>query len=256
VTIVLGRDFFNSVVVSIDWRRSSLHIHPPATFTPAADATALTLHRKGPFNTIPVSVAGAPPIEALFDLGNDGALSLPRSYWGTRPEFQQLRWAEWRRGGVGGLKLARSVILPQVALGGRTFEAVPATLSDASNDDDPTQMANVGIQFLKQFRVDFDLGHDRVFLAPRPDAPGFEHDRSGARFDLAGDRLKAVFVAPGSPAAKAGLKEGDEIISVDGVKVDRKFYDRADWARGAAGRAVVLQRSDGSVVKLTLADYY
>ena len=256
MSVVLGRDFFNSAVVSIDWAKGNFQVHAPAAFHPSPNATALTLARKGPFNTIPVSVAGGQPVEALFDLGSDGALGLPRSYWEERPDLGKLRSAEWRRGGVGGLKPARWVTVPNVQLGGRTFDAVPTLLSEAGDDDDPTQMANAGIQFLKQFNVDLDLGHDRIFLSPRADAPGFEHDRSGARFELAGDRLKATYVSPQGPAAVAGLKVGDEIVAIDGVKVDGKFYDRADWTRGAAGRAVTLQRSDGTTVKLTLADYY
>jgi membrane-associated protease RseP (regulator of RpoE activity) len=129
-------------------------------------------------------------------------------------------------------------------------------LSDAGNDDDPTQMANLGIQFLKQFNVDLDLGHDRVFLAPRADVPGFDRDRSGARFDLEGDKLKAVFVSPHSPAADAGLKMGDEVVAVDGAKIDASLYARSDWTRGPAGRIVTLKRTDGTTLKITLADYY
>jgi len=256
MTVVLGRDFFNSAVVSIDWAASRLTIRDPAHFAPVRGAAALTLTRKGPFNTIPISVAGARPIEALFDLGSDGALDLPPTYWRTRADIANLPWAEIRRGGVGGLTPARGVTMPEVTLAGRRFKAVPTMLSDSGNDDDPTQMANVGIQFLKQFKVDLDLGHNRVYLAPRADAPGFDRDRSGARFDLAGDRLKAVFVSPNSPAAQAGLRTGDEIVAVDGRKVDQNFYQRTDWSHGAAGRTVKLQRADGSIVKVTLADYY
>jgi predicted aspartyl protease len=256
MTVVLGRDFFNSAVISIDWAESALQIHAPAAFAASGNSVALTLTRKGPFNTIPVSVAGGTPIEALFDLGSDGALDLPRSYWGTRPELANLRWAEMRRGGVGGLTPARGVTMPEVSLAGRKFKSVPTLLSDAGNDDDPTQMANVGIQFLKQFKVDLDLGRDRVFLAPRIDPPGFDRDRSGARFDLVGDRLKAAFVSPHGPAAQAGLKTGDEIVAVDGLKVGADFYQHRDWTRGPGGQTVTLERVDGSIVKIALADYF
>jgi predicted aspartyl protease len=256
MTAVLGRDFFNSAVVSIDWTARTLRVRQPASFTPSPDAVAVSLARKGPFNTISVSVAGGKPIEALFDLGSDGALGLPRTYWSTRPDIASLRWAEIRRGGVGGLTPARAVTMPEVSLAGRTFRAVPTMLSDAGNDDDPTQMANLGIQFLKQFNVDLDLGHDRVFLAPRADVPGFDRDRSGARFDLEGDKLKAVFVSPHSPAADAGLKMGDEVVAVDGAKIDASLYARSDWTRGPAGRIVTLKRTDGTTLKITLADYY
>jgi len=117
-------------------------------------------------------------------------------------------------------------------------------------------MANVGIGLLKQFHVDLDLGRDRIYLAPRNDPPPFDRDRSGTRLDLVGDRLKIAFISPQGPARAAGLKEGDEIVAVDGQKVTSDYFSRSDWTRGPAGKAVTLERSDGSRVTLTLQDYY
>jgi len=256
LTIVLGRDFFDSAVVSIDWANNRLQIRRPQEFTPAADAVSLTLTRKGPFNTIPVSVAGASPIEALLDLGNGGTLILPPTYWSARPELASLRSAQARVGGVGGMSAARAVIMPSVSLAGQTFANVPAVLSTVGNDHDATQMANVGVGLLKQFKVDLDLGRNRIYLAPRADRPPFERDRAGIGFDLSGDRLKVAFVSSGSPAEAAGLKVGDEVVAVDGRRVTRDYFRSPDWTRGPAGKSVTLERADGTQVTLTLQDYY
>jgi hypothetical protein len=254
--VILGREFFDSAVVSIDWAAKRMQVSSHAAFRPGAAATPLSLARIGPFNTIPVSVAGGEPIRALLDLGNGGNLVLPRTYWGGRPELAGLRYAESRMGGVGGLHAARSALVPQVSLAGRTFTAVPAVLSEGGNNHEPEKMANVGIGLLKQFKVDLDLGRDRIYLTPRTDAPAFDRDRSGARLELVGDRLKVDFVSPRSPAASAGLKPGDEIVAVDGRPVTRDYYRSADWTRGAPGSEVGLQRADGSRVTVTLNDYY
>lgn len=256
ISVIVGRDFFNSAVISIDWASKQLKISAPDAFKPAADATAVDLAKKGPFNTIPISIAGAPPIEALLDLGNGNPLVLPKTYWDIRPELTALRTAGSRIGGVGGMHAARAAIIPQVKLAGTTIAAVPAVLSEAGNDEEPTQMANVGIGLLKQFKVDLDLGRDRVYLTPRADKPSFVRDRAGVRFDLAGDRLKTSFVSPEGPAAAAGLKPGDEITAVDGRAVNADYYSHADWTNGPAGTSVGLTRADGSQVTITLADYY
>src|SRR6185503_21283967 len=87
------------------------------------------------------------------------------------------------------------VTMPQVTLAGQTFAGVPAVLADSGNDKEATQMANVGIGLLKQFGVDLDLGNNRIFLTPRNDAPPFERDRAGARFDLAGPAQGGVRLA-------------------------------------------------------------
>jgi hypothetical protein len=256
ITAIFGRDFFNSAVISIDWAGKRLRISAPDAFKPAARATAIELAKMGPFNTISVSIAGAPPIAALLDLGNGGALVLPRTYWGGRPELTSLRSAAASVGGVGGMHPARAALVPQVTMAGASFAAVPALLSESGNDTDPTQMANVGIGLLKQFKVDLDLGHARIFLAPRADKPGFDRDRVGVRFDLAGDRLKAAFVSADGPAAAAGLKEGDEIVAIDGRAVTPDYYSGLDWTRGNVGKRVVLTRADGSKVIVTLTDFY
>lgn len=256
MNVVLGREFFNSAVISIDWAASQLRVTPHERFVANPSATALELKRRGPFNTIPVAIAGGTPIEALLDLGNGSALSVPKSYWETRPDLARLPYAEGQLGGVGGLHSSRSTTFPTVTLAGRTFANVPGTLASGGNDHEPALMTNVGIGLLKQFQVDLDLGRNRIHLAPRADAPGFDRDRAGARFDLLGDRLKVAFVSPHGPAAAAGLKAGDEIVAVGGRKVTSDFYTTKDWSQGPAGTPVVLQRADGTAITVTLRDYF
>lgn len=256
ISAVVGRDFFNSAVISIDWAARRLKISSRDGFSPGPGATSVSLKKKGPFNTVPISIAGAAPIDALLDLGNGGALVLPKTYWGSRPELNTLKSAGSMVGGVGGLHSARVAMVPDVSLGGEVFKAVPAILSESGNDEDPTQMANVGIGLLKQFKVDLDLGNDRIFLTPRADAPPFDRERAGVRTELSGDRLKVMFVSPEGPSAAAGLKAGDEIVAIDGSKVTPAYYQSADWTREAAGKPVVLKRADGSEVTVILKDYY
>lgn len=254
MNVILGREFFNSAVVSIDWATSTLKVISPKAFTPPRNAVAIPLGTMGPFHTVPVSIAGRPEITAMLDVGNGGNVSLPRAYWETRADLAGLRYADSRSGGVGGLHPFRAVTLPQVAFGGRTFANVPAELGEA-DEHEANRAPNVGIGMLKPFRVTLDFGRSKLYLAPSANADWIR-DRGGARFDLLGDRLKVVFVSPASPAARAGLKTGDAIVAVDGRKVDAHYYDQPDWSRGVAGRAVALQRADGSKVTVTLADYF
>jgi len=256
ISAIFGRDFFNSAVISIDWAKGQLTVHSHEAFKPSAEATALTLNKRGPFNTIQVSIAGAAPVEALFDMGNGGALVMPVTYWKDRPEVANLKSAGAMAGGVGGIHPARAVIVPQLLLAGQSFANVPAILSEGGNDHEPAQMTNVGIGLLKQFKVDLDLGRDRVYLTPRSDKPLFDRDRAGVRFDLLADRLKTSFVSPEGPAAAAGLKPGDEVTAIDGRPISADYYARADWTRSAAGAKVELTKADGTKLTITLADFY
>ena len=116
--------------------------------------------------------------------------------------------------------------------------------------------ARSGRFFPRYLFLILDLGRDRIYLTPRTDAPRFERDRAGIRFDLFDDRLKVTFVSPQGPAAAAGLKVGDEIVAVDGRQVAHDYYSRPDWVRGPAGNSILLTRADGTKAKVTLADYF
>jgi len=256
ISAIIGRDFFNHTIISIDWTHRRLRISSPNSFKSKATAIAVELKKVGPFDTIPISVGNAPPIDALLDIGNGAALALPPTYWQHQPELAGLRNAQSIEGGVGGMHPARVATVPLVTIAGVSFSQVPATLSDSGNDSDPTQMANVGIGLLEQFEPDLDLGHDRIYLVPRSDKPAFDRDRAGVLFELLNDRLKAVFVSKDGPAGTAGLKTGDEIVAVNGRRITSAFYNAGDWTRGPAGQQVTLLRADGSSVRFNLSDYY
>ncbi|MBN2084638.1 MAG: S41 family peptidase [Anaerolineales bacterium] len=63
----------------------------------------------------------------------------------------------------------------------------------------------------------------------------------GATVDITGEYLKIIGIFAGSPAEKAGLKPGDEIIKVDGADMTGKSpSDARDLLLGPAGSSVQL----------------
>lgn len=255
IPVVLGREAFKAGAVTIDFPKRTIRFSDRAGFVAPMGATRLEVTGNGPIPRVQVSVAGLPPIDADLDIGNGGSVDLAQSYWTEQPALASLRHAESQTGGVGGIKPARRVTLPELQFAGMRYQGVPATLNEDPKSL-PTTGGNVGIELLKAFVVTVDLSGGALYLQPTGRAPQFDRERAGTRTELAGDRLKVAYVSPDGPAAAAGLKAGDEIASVDGHRVDASYYSRPDWTRGAAGRAVSLQRVDGSVVTVTLADYY
>jgi predicted metalloprotease with PDZ domain len=86
----------------------------------------------------------------------------------------------------------------------------------------------------------------------------FLKNRAGVIALPAGDKLKVLMVAPGSPAEKSGWKEGMEIAAVDGHKIDAGYRKStwSHWATQPAGTRVALRLTDGSTKELVLADYF
>ncbi|HEY0163872.1 MAG TPA: aspartyl protease family protein [Sphingomicrobium sp.] len=256
--IIVGRELFNNAAITFDWDSRQMTIVPAAGFTEPSGAIVLPVERRGPFNFVKLGIAGLPPIDALLDLGNGGSVILPSDYWLKQPRLASLRFAESQSGGVGGLHASRAVTLPSVEFAGRKFDAVPAVLAGDSQGGDPAHGANLGIGMLKQFDVTLDLGRNRIFLRARPKAVPFDRDRAGVRVEADKVALKVSFVSPQAPAAKAGLKQGDRIVAINGQPIGADFYatPTGAWNKAPAGTDVILLLSDGSQLRFALSDFY
>jgi hypothetical protein len=255
--VILGRELFVNSVVDIDFDRSEMSLSPSQAFVAPAGATEVKLKREGTLHFIPVSLAGLPPVDAAFDLGNGGALSISKEYHEAHREFAALPYAVSLSGGVGGVHEMKMVTVPKVSMAGYSFDSVPANLG-ALPDGPYEDRANVGIQMFKQFKLTLDLGHDRLWLRRNGKPADFSRDRTGLFTLLENDHFNVLHVSPGSPADLAGLKKGDKLVAVSGVRVGPSFFDgpQGSWTRGAPGTQVPVTKGDGAVVTVTLANYY
>lgn len=255
--VVLGREVFVNSIVGLDFDLREMTLAPAAGFVAPAGATEVKLKRDGTLHLLPVSIAGLPPIEAAFDLGNGGALSLSREYHESHKLFASLPFAIGLAGGVGGVHETKRVTLPKVEMAGFTFDRVPADLG-AMADGPYKGMANAGIQMFRPFRLTMDLGHDRLWLERTTQPVEFSRDRIGMFTLLEGDHFNVLHVTPGGPAERAGIRQGDRLTAIGGNRVGPGFYSgsQANWARGQSGTRVAVTKADGTSVVVRLADYY
>ena len=64
---------------------------------------------------------------------------------------------------------------------------------------------------------------------------------------------QAPAIVPDSPAAKAGLKEGDVIVSLEGITIDQEHPLESMLVEFAPGRTVTIEVvRDGQTIKLQL----
>ncbi|HLZ74083.1 aspartyl protease family protein [Phenylobacterium sp.] len=260
--LILGKEVLNDLVVDIDFQRRKIAFRDPTGFSGPPGAVRLTLGKHGDNHTIPVSVEGAAPVPFDFDLGNGSPLIVYGAYRDSAHLLDGKPQSLTLTSGVGGAKPDKMATVSSIALGGVQLASVPAAFPDAGNDALSSDRAggNIGLPVFRRFRLVTDYAHNAIWLTPNASAMAepFPKRRSGLVVSQNGDRLKVEQVAPGSPAAWAGWKEGVEIVAIDGQKIGPGYVGSplARWSEGAPGTEVTLSLADGSTRKLTLADYY
>ncbi len=121
--------------------------------------------------------------------------------------------------GMGGKRQMQLTIIRSLQIGPWTFDRVPTYLfRDADNVIGyPKTGGLIGNELMRRFYVIFNYPAGELWLKPnRHFADPFEYGYSGFSIYLIDDRILVDDVIPGSPADKAGMKNGDEVIGVDG----------------------------------------
>lgn len=258
IDVVLGRDAFDAGIVDIDFATHRIRFMPAEKFVAPTGAIPVPMTAVHGVRRIPVSIGDRAPIMADLDLGHGGALMVSAPAWQGDQALSAMRYGHGRAGGVGGFSERRLVTLPSVTVGGVRFDNVPAAFNTVASDL-PVTGANIGLDMLQRFHLSIDYGHGTLYLTPTADTHRpLPKDRLGLGTELAGDRLKVMFVSPDGPAAAAGWKQGDEVIAVGGVKVGPDFYGSRYGAMGRmpAGMQLDLVRADGTHLPVVLADFF
>ncbi len=256
--VILGKESFNQLVVDVDFPNRRVAFHEAASFKPPQRAVRLPLvESAGGQRAVHISIEGRPAIPVLFDVGNGGALSLFPAYWQQAGLLTGRRSSKTLSGAVGGLRERDVATLKRIELAGITLKDVPTVFDDAGNSISTSNrlQGNLGLAVLARFRMITDYANDTLMLVPDARAlrQPFRKDRSGLIALPSEGRLVVTLVAPGSPAAAAGWKVGDEVVAIDGQAIGPDF---TGWRYRPAGQTVVLTLKDGRKRSLTLKDYY
>ncbi|HEY0314432.1 MAG TPA: retropepsin-like aspartic protease [Allosphingosinicella sp.] len=161
VTLILGREIFDSARLRIDLARGTIAA-VPRTVQPGGERyTLVTAHGVENF---PVSVEGGPPVRAEFDLGNGSEVLVGKAYAEQTGLLAPKRIVGRSDGGGIGGKVSRDiVVLKSLTVGGRTFENVRAAIDATGTAGD----VNVGTSILRHFVITTDFPQRTLWLEPR-----------------------------------------------------------------------------------------
>lgn len=216
---LLGYEVFRRFVARIDYERRQLTLLDAAGFRYEGPGTVLPFVFNEHIPQVDGEIDGLP---GKFDLdtGSRSSLDLMSPFVAKHGLVEKLhatpeRITGWGVGGPARSRLAR----PRVLKLGPVAIAEPVTGLSTSKRGfaSPDVAGNVGYGVLSRFTVVFDYGRQQVILEKngafgRRDV----YDKSGLWLHAGDGAWDVMEVAPGGPAAQAGLAAGDRILAVDG----------------------------------------
>jgi hypothetical protein len=223
---VLGVDLFLRYVVEIDYAARTLALYEPKDFVYPGSGQKVPLDQGNDalFNaSISVPGGGSIPAKLSVDSGTYSALRLYGPFvakngllsaqtsvidsfdFGIGGEFPE-KLGRVAALEIGTLKISGPVTSFSVAKGGAT--------SSSAYD------GTIGGAILSRFKVTFDYSRRQMFLEPNSEfGELFQADASGVLLEAGEQDLKTLtirHVLPNTPAAEAGIKQGDVVDEVDG----------------------------------------
>jgi Aspartyl protease/PDZ domain len=259
---LIGYEVFRRFIARVDYGKSDLTLIDPAHFDPAKAGVEVPFVFTAHIPTVQAEIDGLTG-EFQIDTGARSELTLTDPF----SVAHNLRAAHpkgvdavtgW---GVGGASRGYVTVLGALKVGGVTFTAPVTTLANEKRGafGEGSFAGNIGGGLLKQYVVTFDYGHQKMYFAAGGIAERDGYDRAGMWLNRSGDNFTVMDVTATAPAAVAGIKIGDRIVTVDGKPAkdvllpDLRKRLRSD-ARGTVVHFGVQRGSEIKDVAVTLRD--
>jgi membrane-associated protease RseP (regulator of RpoE activity) len=165
-------------------------------------------------------------------------------------------------GGVGGTFQSKVARMHSIEIGPYRLASplVGLSTTDQGALASEDYVGNIGNGVLDRFTITLDYEHRQLWLEPgRRYGARTPYSRFGGELLKERGEVRVAFVIPGSPAAAAGLVEGDVVTAIDGApiagldpdQVEKHFEDGAPGSRIAL---TVLRGGKPRTMNLRLRD--
>lgn len=218
---MIGYELFKRFIVRVDYRRRELVLRDRRLGVPAGAGTEV------PFvfnSTVPEIAGDIDGVPATFDIdtGSRASVGLHSPY--VQKHALRARFVPnvetvtgWGIGGPtrGAIARVKRLRLGPIGIGD---VVVDMSMQRAGVLTHTAPSGSIGSGLLQRFTVTFDYAGQRIYFLPAPGAPARDpFDRAGLWINVARGGFRVDAVIAQSPAAEAGLKNGDVITAIDGV---------------------------------------
>jgi len=219
---VIGYSFLKRYIVTIDYEQSVMRIYKPGAFLYPAGSYVF----EPPLRKMPVPVQQATLTDRLtltgdfyFDLGARMELVVTRRFAAEHKLLSEKRKPYFIGvEGIGGREQMQVSVVKSLRVGTFTFRDVPVYVFDDPNNvvRYPDQYGLIGSGIYSRFNLVVNLPEGEIAMKPnRYFGDPFDYAYSGLNIYDDEGRYRVYDVAKDSPAALAGIRNGDEIIKVD-----------------------------------------
>jgi predicted aspartyl protease len=253
---VLGIDLMRQFVITINYSAGSVDFNPRGRILDPGTMIKLESFRNLYLLSI---VLHGKPMNLLLDTGSNSS-AISQSGWSQLLEASSSGSFVEGIGSPGSPSGGKFVCIREMSIGGTILHKTPMRIAPESSSglfSDPSFTGLVGNDLLRQFIVTLDLASDTLYLRKDPlyKADIERFSTIGIQFAKETSGMFTVMaVWNPSPAAKAGIKVGDQIVSVNGFSAEGMSLEGLSrQIHGKPGRQVqVVILSDGSQATLSL----
>jgi len=244
----LGYDVLRHYVVKIDYHLRLLTLYDPATYSYHGPGKSLPFTLWGDYDpqiTGALVVPGRPPIPVPYtlDTGAGGTIVTAPLVRSERLRESAVSVLPFPSHGIGN-GVSQDILARLAALRIGSYE-IDRPLVALSQDTvrsltHASLGVNLGGNVLRRFTVIIDYPGRRLILEPNSEFPEpFASDASGLVVEAQGKDFRTFLVkavVAGSPAAEAGVREGDVVAGIEGQDIRRYALWQLQDALKQAGR--------------------
>jgi hypothetical protein len=255
---IMGYGFFSHYLVCVDY-----------------DSSRIDIYSKGPIHypkggyLLRPKLVGLPMLEGrlsdardinsrfYFDTGAGLCLLFSSNFTSDSAIFgpKKKRPVRTEGAGLGGKKEMQLTTLKTFSIGPFRFRQIPTYVFDDSYDvtNYPQLGGLIGNDLLRRFNLILNYARSEIYLVPNGsyDQP-FDYSYNGITIAMVGGKIVVTDVMKDSPAEKAGFREGDVVLEVNGdAGQDMQAYQNLLRTIGPRVRVRVL-RGEGEVADLSL----
>jgi Aspartyl protease/PDZ domain len=260
---LIGFEVLARYLTTFDYQRRQVTLRLPTEAAGTEAGAPIPFVFEGETPAVTGAIDGV-AAELTVDTGSRASISVYKPFADAHPQIvpPDLSAPGVSGFGVGGAAMGRLGRITTLRIGTYTVGDLVADFSiqEKGSFANPYVAANVGGGVWKRFTVTFDYPHQIMRLRPNVGFAVREvYDRSGMFLIVRKGLTDVLDVRAGTPAAQAGVRKGDVVVSVDGKAASTlSISSIRELLMAAPGTRVLMTlQSNGTSrdVVVTLRDY-